>query len=246
MLRRMAEEQDLSDTSEMARIVASDARIVEEVRQGNANAFGDLVRRYERRLLRVIGRFVADHETVRDLAQETFLQAFSRLAQFDASRRFGPWLFQIGVHLTIDHIRRQKRRRRHFWAMLFSDQKSDLEFDPAVADPRATLDVEQEVRQVMQALPEDLRIPLVLRDLENFSTSEIAAIVGRKEGTVRWRLALAREKFEEVWAARNGTRRASPSASIVSTTPAAASPVPEGNALVRDGNCESEGHARVE
>ncbi|MBA3316269.1 MAG: sigma-70 family RNA polymerase sigma factor [Planctomycetaceae bacterium] len=177
----------------------SDARLVELARRGDSEAFGDLVLRYERRLIRVILRFVHDQEMARDLAQETFLRTYERLDQFDPSRRFGPWLFRIGVNLTLDHLRRRKRRGR--WA-LFSDVGREGAPDPQVPDPRRSIDLGQEVRAVLDEMPETYRSVLVLRDLENFSTSEIAAILDRKEATIRWRLAEARNRFEALWRRR--------------------------------------------
>jgi RNA polymerase sigma-70 factor (ECF subfamily) len=144
---------------------------------------------------------VADHEQSRDLAQETFLRAYHRLDQFDPSRRFGPWLFRIGVNLTLDELRKRKRRIR--WA-LFSDAPGETTPDPSAPDPRTALDLKQEVRRVVDDLPEKYRSVLVLRDLENFSTSEIAAILGRKEATIRWRLAEARTRFKALWEQRTG------------------------------------------
>ena len=179
----------------------SDARLVEEARRGDRDAFGQLVVRYERRLIRVILRFVQDFEMARDLAQETFLRAYERLDQFDPSRRFGPWLFRIGVNLTLDYLRKRKRRGR--WA-LFSEASQERSPDPGVPDPRALIDLSQEVETVIEQIPEKYRTVLVLRDLENFSTSEIAAILNRKEATIRWRLAEARNRFKQLWLKRMG------------------------------------------
>jgi len=180
---------------------ASDARLVEDARRGDRDAFGDLVLRYERRLIRVIQRFVSDDETARDLAQETFLRVYERLDQYDSARRFGPWLFRIGVNLTLDYLRRKKRRGR--WT-LFSEGGGERQPDPAVADPRLELDLKQEVHSVLESIPEKYRSVIVLRDLENFSTSEIAAIMNRKEATIRWRLAEARMRFQKLWTKRQG------------------------------------------
>lgn len=116
--------------------------------------------------------------------------------------RFGPWLFQIGVNLTLDHLRRQKRRG---WWLLFSDRDSEYSIDPGVDDPREVLDTKQEVNAVLQQLPEAYRTVLILRDLESFSTSEIAAILKRTESTIRWRLSEARAKFQEIWQRRQGS-----------------------------------------
>src|SRR5690349_16359897 len=87
---------------------AGDARLVERARQGDDAAFAALVGRYERKLLRVLGRLVQDEELARDLAQETFWKVYSRLDLFDTSRRFGPWLFQVGVNLGRDQLRRSR------------------------------------------------------------------------------------------------------------------------------------------
>ncbi len=182
--------------------VASDARLVELARGGDRDAFGDLVIRYERRLLRVLMRFVHDTELAQDLAQETFLRVWERLDQFDSARRFGPWLFRIGVNLTMDYLRRRKRRGR--WAR-FSESPRERTPDPAVPDPRQAIELKQEVNAALDEIPEKYRAVLVLRDLENFSTSEIAAILERREATVRWRLAEARNRFQKVWAKRHDT-----------------------------------------
>lgn len=194
-VKERVDEQSLS-------MIESDARLIELVKRGDQDAFGGLVQRYERRLQAVIHRFVRDSELCRDLAQETFLKAYERLSQFDPSRRFGPWLFRIGVNLTLDYLRSRKRRG---WTLLFSDRGESGHPGPSVPDPRQALDLEQEVRQVLDQLPEKYRTILVLRDLENFSTSEVAAIVNRREATIRWRLAEARTRFQRLWLRRQGT-----------------------------------------
>ncbi len=98
------------------------------------------------------------------------------------------------------------KRKRRKWTGLFTDAKSDQWPDPAVKDPRETLDLQQEVRAVIDEIPEKYRTVLVLRDLEKFSTSEIAAILDRKEATIRWRLAEARLRFQSQWQRRQGLR----------------------------------------
>jgi RNA polymerase sigma-70 factor (ECF subfamily) len=179
----------------------NDSRLVELARDGEHEAFGELVRRYETRLMRVIGRFIVDKDIVDDLTQEVFLRVYRRMELFDSSRRFGPWLFQIAVNHTLDYLRKTQRRIR--WT-LFSQRTNDDErtVDPAVSDPRHQIDLAQEVRSVLDQIPEKYRMVLVLRDLENFSTSEIATILKRKEATIRWRLAEARTKFQKLWVAQ--------------------------------------------
>lgn len=178
---------------------ATDARLVDQARRGDTDAFGQLAVRYERRVLKVIRRFMPDQETAMDLAQDAFLKAFDRLEQFDPSRRFGPWLFRIAVNTTYDHLRKIKRKGK--WA-LFSEAGEDRVPDPEAVDPRGEIDLSHEVRAVLDDIPEAYRTVLVLRDLEGFSTSEVAAVTERSEATIRWRLAEARRMFKDAWARR--------------------------------------------
>lgn len=181
----------------------SEAALADQARRGSHTAFGHLVQRYERRLVRLMLQFVHRQESAEDLAQEAFLKAWQRLDQFDTARRFGPWLFRIGVNLALDHLRLKKRR---VWWSLFSESRLEQGPDPATADPRAGIDQSQEVHYVLSQLVESYRTVLILRDLEGFSTSEIAAILNRKESTIRWRLIEARLKFQEIWSKRVGVR----------------------------------------
>ena len=187
-----------SETSEPDFSV-SEAQLIEEVRKGNIEGFSELVSRYEQRLIRVIYRFVDDWFLAEDLAQDTFIRVYERLHQFDASRRFGPWLMRVGVNLALDYLRKQKRRG--FWS-LFSESNSEKPPDPGVPDPQEQMELNQEIRAVLNQIPENYRTVLILRDLEGFSSSEVAAILHRKEATIRWRLAEARSRFREVWEKR--------------------------------------------
>lgn len=177
----------------------SEARLVNQARNGDQEAFGVLVQRYERRVGKVIRRFVPDTELAQDLMQESFLRAYERLEQFDTSRRFGPWLFRLAVNLTYDHLRRTRRRGR--WS-LFSEAGDGESLDPAAKDPRIGREMAQEVHAVLEQIPETYRTVLVLRDLEGFCTSEVAAVTERSEATIRWRLAEARRMFKEAWERR--------------------------------------------
>jgi len=197
-----AEDQslDAADSPETGEVPsASEVRLVHAARNGDSDAFGELVLRYERRVLKVVRRFVPDLELATDLVQESFLRAYERIEQFDPARRFGPWLFRLAVNLTYDHLRKVRRRGR--WA-LFTDAGEDRSPDPAVVDPRIEIDLSQEVQVVLAEIPETYRSVLILRDLEGFCTSEVAAITDRSEATIRWRLAEARKMFREAWERR--------------------------------------------
>lgn len=182
----------------------SDAWLVEHARHGDHQAFAALVRRYERKLIRVLTRLVREPEQARDLAQETFWRVYTCLARFDTGRRFGPWLFRVGINLALDWLR-SRPTELVFTAFrpsnrYESDGRDAFEFPDR--DRRVQAELAQEVQLVLALMPVSYRAILVLRDLEGFSCSEVAAIVGKREGTVRWRLYIAREKFREIWARR--------------------------------------------
>jgi len=179
-----------------------DAWLVEHARHGDHQAFAVLVRRYERKLIRVLMRLVHEPEQARDLAQETFWRVYTRLDRFDTARRFGPWLFRVGVNLGLDWLRSTKSAPPPAASIDRTDADGQAVFELSDPDPRARADLAQEVQYVLGLMPASYRTILVLRDLEGFSSSEVAAIVGRREATVRWRLAKAREKFREIWGRR--------------------------------------------
>ena len=180
----------------------NDAWLVERARHGDHAAFAVLVRRYERKLIRVLSRLVRDSELARDLAQETFWRVYDRLERFDTARRFGPWLFRVGVNLGLDWLRSSRSEPLTPASIDRTHGDRQLPFELPDPDPRIQADLAQEVQHVLAQLPVSYRTILVLRDLEGFPTSEVAAIVGRQEATIRWRLAKAREKFREIWQRR--------------------------------------------
>ena len=182
-----------------------DAWLVECVRSGDDQAFAALVTRYEKKLIRVLVRLVHDEELARDLAQETFFKVYSRLDRFDTSRRFGPWLFRVGVNLGLDWLRR--RDAPPAASIDRSHDEGMRAFDLPDADPRIQAELAQEVRFILDKIPLPYRTILVLRDLEGFSSAEVAAIVGRREATVRWRLAKGRDLFREHWERRQELTR---------------------------------------
>ena len=184
---------------------AGDARLVEQARAGDDRAFASLVARYERALIRVLTRLVRDEELARDLAQETFWKVYNRLDRFDTARRFGPWLFRIGVNLTLDSLRRHELPTPASIDCSAVDGRKAFELsDP---DPRIRAELVQEVQFILEKIPIAYRTIVVLRDLEGFSSAEVAAIVGRREATVRWRLAKARDQFREHWERRHDLKR---------------------------------------
>ena len=189
-------------------VTKNDAWLVEHARNGDHQAFAVLVRRYERKLIRVLTRLVREPEQAHDLAQETFWRVYARLDRFDTARRFGPWLFRVGVNLGLDWLRSSKSDPPSAASIDRTTGERRVSFDLPDPDPRVHAELAQEVQFILALMPVSYRTILVLRDLEGFSSSEVAAIVGRREATVRWRLSKARDKFRDIWERRqDGGRR---------------------------------------
>ena len=182
---------------------SSDAWLVEHARHGDQQAFAVLVRRYERKLIRVLTRLVREPEQARDLAQETFWRVYTRLERFDAARRFGPWIFRVGINLSLDWLRSAKKERSQAVSIDRTDHSGQVMLELPDSDPRARSELAQEVQFILGMMPVSYRTILILRDLEGFSSSEVAGILGRREATVRWQLCKAREKFREIWQRRH-------------------------------------------
>src|SRR6516164_3758775 len=121
-----------------------DAWLVEHARHGDHQAFAVLVRRYERKLVRVLTRLVREPEQARDLAQETFWRVYTRLDRYDTGRRFGPWLFRIGVNLGLDWLRHSKGEPSLAMSINRTGRDGQLTLDLSDPDPRDHAELAQE------------------------------------------------------------------------------------------------------
>lgn len=182
----------------------SDAMLVQRTLAGEQRAFDVLVLRYQRRVERLIGRMVRDVDLVQDIAQETFVRAYRALAQFRGDAQFYTWLYRIAVNTAKKQLLELKRDPLVFQSQLQSaddDETSapERELSAQVADaetPDAVLaskEIAEAVNAVLEALPEELRMAITLREIEGMSYEEIALALDCPIGTVRSRIFRARE-----------------------------------------------------
>ena len=182
----------------------SDAMLVQRTLAGEQRAFDLLVIKYQRRVERLIGRMVRDVDLVPDIAQETFVRAYRALAQFRGDAQFYTWLYRIAVNTAKKQLMELKRDPLVFQSQMKSgddDETSgpERELNSGVADtetPEAVLaskEIAQAVNAAMDALPEELRMAITLREIEGMSYEEIAAALECPIGTVRSRIFRARE-----------------------------------------------------
>ena len=179
----------------------ADALLVERVKQGDKRAFEMLVVKYQRRIERLISRMVRDGDLVQDIAQETFIKVYRALPQFRGESAFYTWLYRIAVNTARKALLDLKRDPLVLAMSSTSeaekDETSRVENEPSTGEtPEALLaskEIAAAVNAAIEALSEDLRQAITLREIEGLSYEEIAELMGCPIGTVRSRIFRARE-----------------------------------------------------
>ncbi len=179
-----------------------DQQLVERVQRGDKHAFNLLVTKYQRKLGRLISRFVRDPAEAEDVTQDAFIKAYRALPSFRGESAFYTWLYRIGINTAKNHLLANKRRAPTNTPFDTDDAESfeDAEQLHEVTTPENELMSKQVVNVVqasLQQLPEDLRSALTLREIEGLSYEEIANVMNCPVGTVRSRIFRAREAIAE-------------------------------------------------
>ena len=182
----------------------SDAMLVERAVAGDQKAFGLLVIKYQRRIQRLIGRMVRDVDLVEDIAQETFIRAYRALAQFRGEAQFYTWLYRIAVNTAkkaLMDLKRNPTVSENAYKSADDDETSAIENELTSSEtPDAVLaskEIAEIINTAMEALPEELRQAITLREIEGLSYEEIAEVMNCPIGTVRSRIFRAREAISE-------------------------------------------------
>lgn len=178
----------------------SDRQLVERAVAGDQRAFELLVIKYQRRIERLIGRMVRDVDLVEDIAQETFLRAWRALHQFRGDAQFYTWLYRIAVNTAkkaLMDLKRNPTVRGNAADSAEEDEtfqrENELISEETPESVFAAKEIAEAVNAAMEALPEDLRQAVALREIEGLSYEEIADLMGCPIGTVRSRIFRARE-----------------------------------------------------
>jgi RNA polymerase sigma-70 factor (ECF subfamily) len=178
-----------------------DHELVRRVQRGDSAAFDLLVRKYQHRIVGLIGRYVSDWSECQDVAQETFLRAYRALGNFRGDAQFYTWLHRIAVNTAKNHLVSHNRR----------PPTDDIDIDDAEQfasgmrlrdndTPERELmrqQLEQTVMRAVEALPEELRVAITLREVDGLSYEEIATRMDCPIGTVRSRIFRAREAIDQ-------------------------------------------------
>jgi RNA polymerase sigma-70 factor (ECF subfamily) len=196
------------------RIVDPDAELVELWQAGDEAAFETLVRRHERRVFGLVMRMLGDREEAADVAQETFLSLHRHGHRFRREARFSTFVYRVAANAALNR-RRSLGRKRAREDALARRQAAGIDVPVGPRDPEdaaAGVRVQQAVQDALLLLPDELRVALVLYDIEGRSYSDIAAALRIPEGTVKSRIHRARNALREhlrplVRAEREGDRQ---------------------------------------
>lgn len=175
----------------------TETELVARARDGDSDAFARLVEDNQNRVYSLALRMVKNPDDAADLAQEAFLAAWRGLDHFQGSSAFSTWLYRLTSNACIDFLRREKRRR-NAGTVLYLDadeENGTLDLPDGESDPHRLLE-QQEVREQisagMDALSEEHRKVLALREISGLSYAEIGDLLGLEEGTVKSRISRAR------------------------------------------------------
>jgi RNA polymerase sigma-70 factor (ECF subfamily) len=184
----------------------ADRLLVERAKKGEVQAFEMLVVKYQRRIERLIGRIVRDVDLVQDVAQDTFIRAYRALPQFRGESAFYTWLYRIAVNTAkkaVVDLRRDPVVTESALAASRQDEDETSRPEHELTDgetPDAVLasrEIAATVNAAIEALPDDLRQAILLREVEGLSYEEIAEVMTCPIGTVRSRIFRAREAIAQ-------------------------------------------------
>lgn len=176
----------------------ADLQLVERVQAGDREAFGLLVAKYQRRLLRLVSRFVRDAAEAEDVTQDAFVKAYRALPNFRGESAFYTWLYRIGVNTAKNWLVANGRRMPTVTDVTDEDGEviedgGLLRDDETPEQVLLSKQIGATVNAAMDALPEDLRTAISLREIEGLSYEEIAQVMDCPIGTVRSRIFRARD-----------------------------------------------------
>lgn len=179
-----------------------DQILVERAQAGDRHAFDQLVSKYQRKLGRLLSRFIRDSAEIEDVTQEAFVKAYRALPSFRGDSAFYTWLYRIGINTAKNYLVAQGRRAPT--STQFDSEEAET-FESAgqlrdINTPESLLmskQIGETVNSAIDALPEELRRAIVLREIDGLSYEEIAEMMDCPIGTVRSRIFRAREAVAE-------------------------------------------------
>jgi len=178
-----------------------DRDLVTKCQKGDTAAFEELVRKYQQTVFNLTYHYIGYREEVEDVAQKIFTKIYFSLPKFDVGRPFFPWLYRIAINQCYDELRRIRRQKTHTFSELSADETYSIENlisqneTPVIPDEDRQ-EMRALLRKVLGQLPDQQRMAIVLRDLEDIPYSRIAEILKCSEQAARLKVFRARTRLK--------------------------------------------------
>jgi RNA polymerase sigma-70 factor (ECF subfamily) len=192
---------NMEQKPEPAADASDESRLIEQARDGDLEAYDELIRRHQERIYGTVYHMTSNHEDANDLTQETFIKAFQALRSFKGGSSFYTWIYRIAVNKTINFLKQRKNRS----GMSLNDLDVNTENNPDLValvshkTPRrdaALSELQEKLNEAMGKLSEVHRLVVTLHDIQGVPHEEIARIMDCNVGTVRSRLFYARQQLQ--------------------------------------------------
>ena len=167
----------------------TDDVLMQRVREGDDDAFGEIVDRYEDSLINYLTHLVRSRDRAEEIAQDAFVRLYRSAANYRERDKLGPYLFRIATNLVVSEIRRERR-----WSLLLPRLHASIRTTTPTPDTNLfTSEIQRQVTAAIDRLPVNYRAPLVLFEIEEWSYEEIAKALDVRVGTVKSRISRARD-----------------------------------------------------
>ena len=181
---------------------AIDQKLVEKAQRGDKKAFGMLVEKYQRRLNRLLSRMVRDQSEIEDIVQDSFIKAYRAINNFRGDSAFYTWLYRIGINTAKNHLVKLGKRPKAMNEVEIEEIENfedapDLRSHETPESTMMSSEIVASVNQTIEALPDELKEAISLREMDGLSYEEISDLMNCPIGTVRSRIFRAREAIAE-------------------------------------------------
>jgi len=180
-----------------------DRQLVARHREGDSLAFEQLVKKYQQTVLNLVYHYIGSRNDIEDAAQKIFTKIYFSLAKFDVRRPFFPWLYRIAINQCYDELRKIRRQKVHTFSELSMEESSRIEnliSKEGIARDDAEDQKEMHVllRRILDQLPEQQRLSVVLRDIEGIPYAKMAEILKCTEQAARLKVFRARTRLKNL------------------------------------------------
>ncbi|MFZ1289389.1 MAG: sigma-70 family RNA polymerase sigma factor [Melioribacteraceae bacterium] len=178
-----------TEETELNNVLDDDFPIIEKFKQGDERAFTELIQKHKDKVRNLVFLTLGDVDYVDDISQDVFINVYHKLKEFRFESKFTTWLYRITVNKCRDYLRKKKVRS------IFVPIKDD-DYERSGKSDNDNFDVQKLVQKAILKLPDKLKVPLILRDIDGYSYQEIAEKLDCEVGTIKSRIFRARESLK--------------------------------------------------